>query len=84
MFQTGVAFLAVRSWLFFFVSFPASPPPSPPPFPRFQCAVEPVWYLPEIARRFGIDEVLLRETLFKETNMMYPELVTREDLKVGW
>eukprot|EP00903_Cladosiphon_okamuranus_P019271 g17715.t2 len=47
-----------------------------------KCAVEPVWYLPEIARRFGVNEGQLRETLFKETNMMYPELVTREDLKV--
>ncbi|CAN0410833.1 unnamed protein product [Ectocarpus sp. 13 AM-2016] len=47
-----------------------------------QCAVEPVWHLPEIARRFGVNEAQLRETLFKETNMMYPELVTREDLKV--
>lgn len=69
--------------------------PFPIPFPisiRFllpssffsvtQCAVEPVWYLPEIARRFGVDEVQLREALFKETNMMYPELVTRGDLKV--
>ncbi|CAN0400817.1 unnamed protein product, partial [Hapterophycus canaliculatus] len=45
-------------------------------------AVEPVWYLPEIAKRFGVDEGQLRETLFKETNMMFPELVTREDLKV--
>lgn len=49
-----------------------------------QCAVEPVWHLPEIARRFGVDEGKLRETLFRETNMMYPELVTREDLKVSY
>ncbi|CBJ29818.1 conserved unknown protein [Ectocarpus siliculosus] len=48
-----------------------------------KCAVEPVWHLPEIARRFGVNEAQLRETLFKETNMMYPELVTREDLKVA-
>ncbi|CAN0421658.1 unnamed protein product, partial [Ectocarpus sp. 12 AP-2014] len=48
-----------------------------------KCAVEPVWHLPEIARRFGVNETQLRETLFKETNMMYPELVTREDLKVA-
>ncbi|CAN0263135.1 unnamed protein product [Ectocarpus sp. 13 AM-2016] len=47
-----------------------------------KCAVEPVWHLPEIARRFGVNEAQLRETLFKETNMMYPELVTREDLQV--
>ncbi|KAG5183467.1 GTP cyclohydrolase N terminal-domain-containing protein [Tribonema minus] len=47
-----------------------------------KAAVEPVWYLPEIARRFGCTELALRETLFKETNMMYPELVTRPDLHV--
>lgn len=45
--------------------------------------MEPVWHLPEIARRFGVEELQLRETLFKETNMMYPELVSRADLKVG-
>uniref|UniRef100_A0A7S2FI45 GTP cyclohydrolase II n=1 Tax=Florenciella parvula TaxID=236787 RepID=A0A7S2FI45_9STRA len=43
-------------------------------------AVEPVWNLPGIAERFGCTEANLRETLFKETNMMYPELVTRPDL----
>ncbi|CAM9316635.1 unnamed protein product [Chrysoparadoxa australica] len=47
-----------------------------------KAAIEPVWYLPELARRFGIEEMALRETLFKETNMMYPELITRPDLKV--
>ncbi|CAN0398741.1 unnamed protein product, partial [Discosporangium mesarthrocarpum] len=47
-----------------------------------KCAVEPVWHLPEISRRFGVEEMALRETLFMETNMMYPELVTRHDLKV--
>ncbi|CAM9128823.1 unnamed protein product [Sphacelaria rigidula] len=47
-----------------------------------KCAVEPVWHLPEIARRFGVEEMKLRETLFTETNMMYPELVTRSDIKV--
>mmetsp|Transcript_14304 Transcript_14304/g.17028 ORF Transcript_14304/g.17028 Transcript_14304/m.17028 type:complete len:468 (-) Transcript_14304:105-1508(-) len=45
-------------------------------------AVEPVWYLPGIAERFEVDEMTLRQSLFKETNMMYPELVTRPDLKV--
>ncbi|CAM9246106.1 unnamed protein product, partial [Phaeothamnion confervicola] len=47
-----------------------------------KCAVEPVWFLPEVARRFGVPEMELRETLFAETNMMYPELITRPDLKV--
>ena len=48
-----------------------------------QAAVEPVWYLPALAERFGVTEMKLRETLFIETNMMYPELITRPDLKVG-
>ena len=46
-----------------------------------KAAVEPVWFLPEIARRFGTDEANLRQVLFKETNGMYPELLTRTDLK---
>jgi len=45
-------------------------------------AVEPVWFLPEIARRFGCTETDLRRTLFEETGGMYPELVTRSDLEV--
>lgn len=45
-------------------------------------AIEPVWYLPGIAERFGCTEAVLRETLFRETNMMYPELITRPDVKV--
>jgi len=45
-------------------------------------AIEPVWFLPGIAERFGVTETDLRQALFKETNMMYPELVTRPDLKV--
>jgi len=45
-------------------------------------AVEPSWYLPEIARRFGCDEGTLRRNLFHQTNGMYPELMTRNDLKV--
>lgn len=47
-----------------------------------QAAVESVWYLPEIARRFGIDEFTLRRHLFQQTNGMYPELMTRSDMKV--
>ncbi len=46
-----------------------------------KAAVEPVWYLPEVARRFGCSEQVLRQALFKETNMMYPELLTRLDIK---
>lgn len=45
-------------------------------------AVEPVWFLPEIARRFGCGENELRRVLFEETGGMYPELVTRSDLEV--
>ncbi len=45
-------------------------------------AVEPVWYLPGVAARFGCDEAALRRALFEETGGMYPELVTRGDLEV--
>jgi len=45
-------------------------------------AVEPVWYLPGVARRFGCSEADLRRVLFEETGGMYPELVTRSDLEV--
>lgn len=45
-------------------------------------AVEPVWYLPGIAKRFKTDETTLRRALFEDTGGMYPELITRPDLKV--
>jgi GTP cyclohydrolase II len=45
-------------------------------------AVDPVWYLPGIAQRFGCTETSLRRTLFEQTAGMYPELVTRSDLRV--
>lgn len=45
-------------------------------------AVEPVWFLPEVAKRFGCSEADLRRALFEETGGMYPELVTRSDLEV--
>jgi GTP cyclohydrolase II len=47
-----------------------------------KAAIDPVWYLPGIAERFGVDEQQLRRTLFEQTGGMYPELVTRPDLKV--
>ncbi len=47
-----------------------------------KAAIEPVWYLPEIAARFGTNEAELRKSLFTETGGMFPELVTRFDLKV--
>ncbi len=45
-------------------------------------AVEPVWWLPGVARRFNVPEADLRRALFEETGGMYPELVTRSDLEV--
>jgi GTP cyclohydrolase II len=45
-------------------------------------AIEPVWYLPGIAQRFTVAETDLRRALFEYTGGMFPELVTRPDLKV--
>jgi len=45
-------------------------------------AVEPVWYLPGVAERFGIDEPTLRRCLFEETGGSFPELITRGDIKL--
>ncbi len=45
-------------------------------------AMEPVWYLPGVAQRFGCSEADLRRILFEETGGMYPELVTRSDMEV--
>ena len=47
-----------------------------------KAAIEPVWFLPGIAKRFGCSEADLRRVLFEETGGMYPELVTRSDLEV--
>lgn len=47
-----------------------------------KAAIEPVWYLPGIAERFNCSEQVLRQALFKETNMMFPELLTRNDIKL--
>ena len=47
-----------------------------------KAALEPVWYLPGVAARFGCSETDLRRVLFEETGGMYPELVTRGDLEV--
>ncbi len=47
-----------------------------------KAALDPVWYLPGIAERFGVDEGELRRVLFEETGGMFPELITRQDLKV--
>jgi GTP cyclohydrolase II len=45
-------------------------------------AVEPVWWLPGVAKRFKVSEGELRRALFEETGGMYPELVTRSDIEV--
>lgn len=45
-------------------------------------AIDPVWYLPGIAQRFGCAETVLRRTLFEQTAGMFPELVTRPDMQV--
>ncbi|HEX3939388.1 MAG TPA: GTP cyclohydrolase II [Xanthobacteraceae bacterium] len=45
-------------------------------------AIDPVWYLPGIAERFGTSENALRRALFEQTGGMFPELVTRPDLQV--
>ena len=45
-------------------------------------ALEPVWWLPGVARRFKVSEADLRRALFEETGGMYPELVTRSDIDV--
>ena len=43
-------------------------------------AIESVWHLPGVARRFGIAPAGLRRALFEHTGGMFPELVTRPDL----
>jgi GTP cyclohydrolase II len=47
-----------------------------------KAAIDPVWYLPGVAQRFGVTENVLRRTLFEQTGGMYPELITRRDLHV--
>ncbi|WWC64976.1 uncharacterized protein I303_107590 [Kwoniella dejecticola CBS 10117] len=48
----------------------------------YKAAVDPVWYLPGVAARLGIDESILRRALFEDTGGMYPELLTRPDIKI--
>ncbi|MBI1215442.1 MAG: GTP cyclohydrolase II [Alphaproteobacteria bacterium] len=47
-----------------------------------KAAIDPVWYLPGIAHRFGLKETDLRRALFEHSGGMFPELITRPDLKV--
>lgn len=45
-------------------------------------AIDPVWYLPGIAKRLGIDEQSLRQALHDQTGGMFPEFLNDYDLKV--
>lgn len=45
-------------------------------------AMEPVWYLPGVAERCGVEEPDLRRSLFEQTGGMFSELVTRPDLHI--
>ncbi len=47
-----------------------------------KAAIDPVWHLPGIAHRLDVDENDLRRSLFENSGGMFPELVTRPDLKV--
>ncbi len=47
-----------------------------------KAAIEPVWYLPGIAARFGLSESTLRHALFEHSGGMYTELITRNDFKL--
>jgi GTP cyclohydrolase II len=47
-----------------------------------KAAIDPVWYLPGIAKRLNADVWDLRRILFQQTGGMFPELVTRSDLQV--
>ncbi len=47
-----------------------------------KAAIDPVWYLPGIAERLEIQESTLRRALFEDTGGMYPELLTRPDIKI--
>ena len=47
-----------------------------------KAAIEPVWYLPGVAERYNVTEGGLRRSLFEQTGGMFPELITRPDLKI--
>ena len=47
-----------------------------------KAAIDPVWYLPGLAQRLEVDEHDLRRSLFENSGGMFPELITRPDLKV--
>ena len=45
-------------------------------------AIDPVWHIPGLARRFSVDEHEFRRVIFEQMGGMYPELVTRSDFEV--
>lgn len=45
-------------------------------------AIEPVWWLPGLARRLGLAEPALRAALVEHTGGMYPALTERPDIKL--
>ena len=45
-------------------------------------AIEPVWWIEGVAKRFNVNEADLRRVMFEETGGMYPELVTRSDIGI--
>ena len=45
-------------------------------------AIEPVWWLPGVAARLGLEETALREALFRCTDGMYPALIDDPERKV--
>jgi GTP cyclohydrolase II len=45
-------------------------------------AIDPVWYLPGVAKRLGINELTLRRVLHEQTGGMFADLLNRRDLKV--
>ncbi|KAF9306463.1 Uracil-regulated protein 1 [Mortierella antarctica] len=47
-----------------------------------KAAVDPVWYLPGVAARLNVEESFLRRSLFENSGGMFPELITRPDIKV--
>ena len=46
-----------------------------------KAAVEHVWHLPGVAKRFNITEATLRRCMFEQTGGMFPELITRSDIE---
>jgi GTP cyclohydrolase II len=47
-----------------------------------KAAIEHVWYLPGVAKRFNVTEATLRRCMFEQTGGMFPELITRSDIDV--